>query len=424
MNSKELQTYIMPFRQFDWHDIINTIHIAQKIYTDHPDINLQKEEQTTIKYLIEHSTETNIAVTRYHELQNAHWNNHKFIIGYSTYSKLRFYTDQETFCFALQENDNSYFLKTKDQNELSNFINYVEYLALINNLCCLFSNNNAKINSLAKLIYYQTQNINNGKLYQQTENKTLKPTVNPKIRQLLERLQKNITDSNYYNSHNHTQITVSDLVSLIVNLQQHRLLNETQAAWLLEQNSEDTPFIKDFVNKYQLEEKLTPCAKIPTELTDLVQKLSTKCQVHIFERQQQTSLSPGTKIFWGVHGTKAVSIPSIINEGLKNSASLSKEGNNNYTFTGDSLGTGVYFARLNQFQKAINYTEGKHSSYLLVAQVAYHKAKHVKEYRNPHLADGEDLIVGDRVGSYDRDEIVAPNNTQINTKYLLELIPK
>lgn len=136
-----------------------------------------------------------------------------------------------------------------------------------------------------------------------------------------------------------------------------------------------------------------------------------------------------TKHLTLVHGTRNLSVLNILGEGLLDSVTLEKNHSKHYSYTGSGFGRGIYFARLDQADKSYNYTEEYSNSadneqvygYMFVADVAYHKARHVAYYDDVHLHQGEDLVWGDGVGSYDRDEIVAQKPSQVHLKYLIEL---
>ena len=89
-------------------------------------------------------------------------------------------------------------------------------------------------------------------------------------------------------------------------------------------------------------------------------------------------------VFWGVHGTSNVSVPSILLNGLKNSeeleALMKKENKLNkhnedyikYSISGQALGQGVYFAQLDQPMKSIFFTDtvnNKKRGFLIIANI-------------------------------------------------------
>lgn len=123
-----------------------------------------------------------------------------------------------------------------------------------------------------------------------------------------------------------------------------------------------------------------------------------------------------------VHGTQNLSILNILGEGLLDHNTLQKKASKHYVYTGSGLGNGIYFARLDQAEKSYNYTSGDDTVYMFIADVAYHKIKKVHTYNGAlKTKSDEDLVWGEAVGSYDRDELVAKHPSQIQLKYLLEL---
>lgn len=144
----------------------------------------------------------------------------------------------------------------------------------------------------------------------------------------------------------------------------------------------------------------------------------------IINNQKPNNIKAHHKLL--VHGTKNLSVLNILGEGLLDHITLNKKKSTHYSFTGDGLGNGIYFARLDQADKSYNYTGSAFnqnmSAYMFVADVAYNKIHETQSYNpNIRLHKGEDLVWGKAVGSYDRDEIVAQNADQVQLKYLLEL---
>lgn len=425
MTPQEIHTYIRPYRQLNWNDTLNLVHVAQPLFYQFDNFKIEQEIQQVRQLLNDNRSQKyddlTSKVTKHYDKIKHDFNGNNNLINYSYSANESVFSDQKHFAL-ITDKQHEWLLETDDQDKLQDYLDYGQYLLLLSGLQSRVYNGSQAIALFAKLIYYQNQDLNNGQIYDKNDIATT-TQENPKIQPLIDRLRQSIEETTY-SGQSHQQITIGQLTKLITNLQKHRLLDQQTATWLLEQNSQDIPFVKDIISDYQLDQKLTPCAKIPTELNDLVHELQKKSQVHIYQINNESDFShqENAKIFIGIHGTKPFSVPSIVNEGLKNYASLVSENHQDFSYTGSGLGNGVYFARLNQFQKAINYTEGQNCTYLFIAEVEYHKAKHVNFYDNFKLKNDEDLIVGDGVGSHSRDEIVAPNNCQINTKYLIELI--
>lgn len=146
-------------------------------------------------------------------------------------------------------------------------------------------------------------------------------------------------------------------------------------------------------------------------------------------------------VFWGVHGTSNNSIPSILLNGLKNSAELEKlmkeenklNKNNKdyiqYSISGQALGQGVYFAQLNQPTKSIFFTNAseykQNTGFFIIANIRYNKNN---VYRAKNFSDIYDeseelptLITGEHIGVRELNEYVAPISENIQIKYLIEV---
>lgn len=131
----------------------------------------------------------------------------------------------------------------------------------------------------------------------------------------------------------------------------------------------------------------------------------------------------GMKRFIGVHGSPNRTILSILLNGLKSSQSLNKEGIS-HAHTGSGLGSGVYFAQLHQASKSANYTHNKgQKRFLIIADVDYDKTR-VKRCSHYGYVNTNNysLIHGEKVGSRNYDEIVAPHDDQIHIRYLVEIL--
>lgn len=170
-------------------------------------------------------------------------------------------------------------------------------------------------------------------------------------------------------------------------------------------------------DKKNLEKKISP---------SVVKRINHIWKINKTDRRKDDK---NTKHLTLVHGTRNLSVLNILGEGLLDSDTLEKKHSTHYTYTGSGFGRGIYFARLDQADKSYNYTEEYTNAeenknvygYMFIADVAYHQAKHVSYYGSTKLQDGQDLIWGDAVGSFDRDEIVAPKPEQVHLKYLIEL---
>ena len=144
-------------------------------------------------------------------------------------------------------------------------------------------------------------------------------------------------------------------------------------------------------------------------------------------------------VFWGVHGTSNVSVPSILLNGLKNSeeleALMKKENKLNkhnedyikYSISGQALGQGVYFAQLDQPMKSIFFTDtvnNKKRGFLIIANIRYNKQHvyHAHDFNDYYDESTKpSLIISKHVGVRNLNEYVAPISDNIQMKYLIEI---
>ena len=128
--------------------------------------------------------------------------------------------------------------------------------------------------------------------------------------------------------------------------------------------------------------------------------------------------------FTGIHGTPNRTVMSIMLNGLKTNHSLEKE-NIDHNYTASGLGVGVYFARLDQASKSANYAKSSHASkrFLIVADVDYDEQNMLKTRQYDSSIDSSKytLIHGQKVGSHNIDEIVAPDDRNINIRFIVEI---
>ena len=133
-----------------------------------------------------------------------------------------------------------------------------------------------------------------------------------------------------------------------------------------------------------------------------------------------------TKHITLVHGTSNVSILSILKYGLLDNDSLDqiieKDSHIHVQYTASGLGRGIYFARLNQVSKSMNYTRGDKIRYIFIADIAYTKIYETRQYDSTNLANDYDLKYGKHVGSYDRDEFVAKSYAQVHPLYMVAVV--
>lgn len=127
-----------------------------------------------------------------------------------------------------------------------------------------------------------------------------------------------------------------------------------------------------------------------------------------------------------VHGTSNVSILSILKYGLLDNDSLDQiieqDSHIHAQYTASGLGRGIYFARLNQVSKSMNYTRSDKIRYIFITDVAYTKIYETHHYDGANLADNYDLKYGKHVGSYNRDEFVAKSYAQVHPLYMVAVV--
>lgn len=145
--------------------------------------------------------------------------------------------------------------------------------------------------------------------------------------------------------------------------------------------------------------------------------------VNVYQIASTRDLSAYPQVKTLCHGTGNYSLLSILKSGLLTSAELRRANSRHWSYTGSGLGVGIYFARLDQAEKAANYTDcGSMNHYLFIADVGYHSAYDV-DYYDSEATDktNDDLIWAHRTGSFDRDELVAKSGHQVKLRYLIEL---
>lgn len=127
-----------------------------------------------------------------------------------------------------------------------------------------------------------------------------------------------------------------------------------------------------------------------------------------------------------VHGTSNVSILSILKYGLLDNDSLDRiiqqDSHIHVRYTASGLGRGIYFARLNQVSKSMNYTHSDKIRYIFITDVAYTKIYETHRYDGANLANDYDLKYGKHIGSYNRDEFVAKSYTQVQPLYMVAVV--
>lgn len=126
----------------------------------------------------------------------------------------------------------------------------------------------------------------------------------------------------------------------------------------------------------------------------------------------------GSKILHLVHGTKQLSVYSILVNGLLTSAELADLQSKDYEYTASGLGDGLYFAREDQVTKSLNYTSygsNNESEFLFTADVLVpaNSIKHVTKYGD-YTHNKYPIICADRVGTRaNYDEILVKDSSLV-----------
>lgn len=121
-----------------------------------------------------------------------------------------------------------------------------------------------------------------------------------------------------------------------------------------------------------------------------------------------------------VHGTKNLHLLSILSEGFKLSSELRHRTDFNVSFSGNSLGDGVYFARQDQISKSMAYLSSEEKTrYIVIADLHYNDVYETYEHVGTELT-GFNMIHAIKQGLHSRDELVVLPR-QIEIQYVLEL---
>lgn len=428
MDYAKLAPIIQQYLYLDPIEPINATYLGLELINasaiDPDQFDLEQEIKNIDAYLKQHTTEQG---------QKLDTNPDKYkdqILLYGSHNideqQYGYFTNQDTFIVTNSISETlgifqpRYCFSKNVTNELFHKILILGYYFtwLINARANTF--NNAAINKLAKLIYYQNKQSHHDNLLKNSKDTEITES------EFIKTLEKAINKDTRYNS----SISIWNLCLLIYRLRNNINLDVNQAGWLLNQNRIDNDFVSDFLANMNLEKYVQPA--VPTNknidnknIQALITNISNYDQVNslkVYPIQKQHLVNNEPNTFYGIHGTEAQSIPTILTEGLKDAQTLANENHDHYETSGAGLGNGIYFARLNQFQKALNYSvSSTNTSYALVCQVNYNQIKHTDHYANIQVNQNEDLIWAHAVGGHDRDEIVAKHPGQVKILYLLEI---
>lgn len=299
---------------------------------------------------------------------------------------------------------------------------------------------------IAKMIYAQQDRFNPNFTNQKQIAKTQADfqaqlaRFNTGMREFLTHLKIDISQIN----HRQTSISLKSIIDYIAAVNHHQPITAEMLGLIAAVSSDQDPLNNDDdINPASSADDLQNQKIIVNEATNAnlfnkltrvsdYQKLAPIKQlapavkkriVNVYQIASARDLSAYPKIKTLCHGTGNYSLLSILKSGLLTSAELRRANSRHWSYTGSGLGVGIYFARLDQAEKAANYTDcGSMNHYLFIADVGYHSAYDV-DYYDSKATDktDDDLIWAHRTGSFDRDELVAKSGHQIKLRYLVEL---
>lgn len=222
-----------------------------------------------------------------------------------------------------------------------------------------------------------------------------------------------------------------NLLNLIFKLRQHRHL--TSDEYIILMHSPDIRYLIGSIIRDNLSDALIT-SKLPDSISnDLNKGLDLYRSTYgenvkinnVYQFNHQSSVNTTKYMHHQLlcHGTINESLLSIMKLGLMPSSQLTQQ-RINYNYTGSGLGDGVYFTWINQIAKSINYSsfvrnDGE-QGYLILADVYYNNKIKTDHYSTNQLNDG-DLLIAEKVGGNDLDELMVNNSAQIQLKYLVEL---
>lgn len=223
-----------------------------------------------------------------------------------------------------------------------------------------------------------------------------------------------------------TQYTLLELVKYMYDLIHHLPVDQKMFNLINSGNTNLNSVYEQAINLH-LQNKLEIASKDESDKilslmpTDISKNKHNKFTIYQINSNYHTKKYDKSELL--IHGTKDYSVLNILGQGLIDTEHLVKGNYDHYSLTGNGLGNGIYFARINQMQKSLNYTQDYDSQsdqYLFICQV-YYNTTITTNYYNASLSNKADLIIGKGVGSYDRDELVAQRPNQVELKYLIKI---
>lgn len=291
--------------------------------------------------------------------------------------------------------------------------------------------------SLTQLLYLQAKTeIENSKEVEEKP-EPLKLKVNESMQSFLRNFDPSLGSDRYLKF---ITISYKQFYNFIQDVKNNRRIQPEIINWLSsdklqeEKQSEDekeqtTKFVENLISDMKLANSLALVqdeSKIK-EIKELVHDPYTKfdiAEIYAIEpkNNNQNYVSPfdtEVKHKLLVHGTPNSSVLTILRDGLLTRKEIHKDAQ--VTLTGLGLGDGIYFAQPYQAGKSLGYIQSNNNYiYLFLADVAYSKVYETKSWDQPHRDQG-DLIFANRIGSNDRDELVARSSEQVELKYLLAI---
>lgn len=332
--------------------------------------------------------------------------------------------------YLLITSDEAYVAYVKERNEVitksvsSDFANLSMLYVIVNEL---IKNGNDILNFNASDQLLQLISIQSSDTLQ----KMLEHNINELTNKLSTAMANFITHLKYDHRFMLNSFTNINLLNLIFKIRQQLPLTSDEYTLLM--HSPDIRYLIGSIIRDNLSDALI-ASKLPDNvLSDLKKGLELYRSNHgenikinnVYRFNHQSSVNTTKYKHHRLlcHGTINESLLSIMKLGLMPSSQLTQQ-NINYNYTGSGLGDGVYFTWLNEIAKSINYSSFSQNNgeqgYLILADVYYNNEIKTDHYSTYQLKDG-DLLIAEKVGANDLDELMVNNPAQIQLKYLIEL---
>lgn len=247
---------------------------------------------------------------------------------------------------------------------------------------------------------------------------------------------------NLATNHDSYRLTTEQIAKFFIEYQNHHLTDDTAQVQQWIAGQDETEYLT-MISQDQHADRLKNMKPVDensdtyTQLQQLIK--SSNCSLIGALKLQDDPNIDAPHHMTAIHGTANLSIIPILLNGLKTADELS-ESNTKYNYSGNSLGSGIYFTDPNvDISRSISFTSNNYPSsstttsddkqdlhinepsyhIIFVADIAYHQIKVVDDY-DDYSDDNADLIRAKNVGtSTFTDEIVAKHSNQVQLKYLL-----